>query len=239
MLESHESQLMAIAIGLYLLDCCLLLRRDEGLVIAGPRGTWRAKLSSEDHGWMGRYLYLANPLTPHRAIFKLRLSAFDLAGTSSTTWSALRSMLSPVVPFMCVTAFGLYGLVPLGLFTRLGSVCVLFGAILTYAGAIGAIWWLFRHRKAAGLTTARFAKLAFECIVCPPFNVNLVRRLTAAHLVNEPWPVAAQRLLSQAEWDHLITICAERIEAEVESEPEGSARAEALRAQLGQLRSTP
>ena len=53
MSPSYEVQLMAIAIGLYLFDNGYSYA-DEGILIAGARGTWQATSGSEDFLLMGR-----------------------------------------------------------------------------------------------------------------------------------------------------------------------------------------
>jgi hypothetical protein len=221
MSPSYEVQLMAIAIGLYLFDATVLLYADEGILIAGTRGKWQATSGSEDFLLMGRSVYVTNLLRPHVPTFRLtwRFDAPAEEG-SSTAWTDLvRSVRSPA-PFTIAAGVALYLLVPIGLFTRLGSPFVVISAALLYTNIILALCWLYPHRSAMNLSGKRFAALAFECIACPPFAVNLVRRVSLAQAIPEPFPAAARRLLDAGEWDRVRLRCAELIGEAIEAEPD-------------------
>jgi hypothetical protein len=81
----------------------------------------------------------------------------------------------------------------------------------------------------------RFFGFAFECLACPPFGVNMIRRITLADRVTEPLPVAGARLLDAAQWAGLQARCLERLdEADRIDAGDGAAR-QALEAQRSRL----
>ena len=236
---SYETQLMAIAIALYIFDSSLLLYANEGVLIAGPKGKWHAIQGSDEFMLMGRSLYVTNLLAPHQPAFRL-VWMFDEPNEKapSTEWPDWAGKLRSVAPFTIGAGAALYVLLPLGLFTRLGTPVVFAAVAALYLNIILALCWLYPQRSAIHLRGKQFAALVFECIACPPFAVNLVRRVSLAQTISEQFPVAAQRLLDADDWADVRTRCAPRIDDEIDAEPEGSQRAQALRAQRRRFQSS-
>lgn len=236
---SYEIQLMAIAIALYIFDSSLLLYANEGVLIAGPNGKWHAIQGSEEFMLLGRSVYVTNLLAPHRPAFRL-VWTFDQPDEkgSSTEWPDLAGKVRSVAPFTVGAAVALYVLLPLGFFTRLGTPFVFAALAALYLNIILAVCWLYPQRAAIHMHGKQFAALVFECIACPPFAVNLVRRVSLAQTISEEFLVAAQRLLDADAWADVRTRCVQQIDDEIEGEPEGSARVQALRNQRQRLQSS-
>lgn len=238
MTVSYELQLMAIAISLYIFDSSLLLYPHEGVLFLGPKGTWRSTPRGEEFLVMGRSLCVLNLFAPHRPVFRLVWRFDDPTVELVTTgWSDLASSLRSIAPFTVGAGVAWYVLLPLGLFTRLGTPFVLTAVALLYSHIILALCWLFVQRSTYQLRGTKFAALAFECIACPPFAVNLVRRVSLAQSICEPFPEAARRLLDSDAWAEVRAKCVERIAYEIEGEQEGSPRRELLRVQQQRLQS--
>jgi len=191
---------MALAVGLYLLDSALLLYADEGVLAAAGARRWRLGFGSAIL-LMGRGLYLPAPLAPHRPLFRLHWSVPRREGAAAPgDWTDRRVLLAPLAPLVWGVALGLFVLLPLGLYTRLGDAALIGALALIYASILAAIVWLVRARVRTGLSRLRLARLAFESLVCPPLALNLVRKLSAEPTVAEDLVCAARRLLSPEEW---------------------------------------
>ena len=241
MLASYEAQLMALAVGLYLFDCTLLLLPNEGLLIAGRKGSWQAAPRSEDFLVAGRSLHVMNLFTPHRPVFRLAWN-FDVPSAAAGTRRVSRQVaddISSVAPFTVTAGLSLYVLLPAGLFTPVAPTVALFAVVLLYVSIICGLWRLYFLNHASRPTGRSFATLAFECMACPPIGVNLVRRVSLAQRIDEEFPCAASRLLDADSWAQVQMKCAERIDYEIAGEENGSPRVEALmnrRRQFPQVR---
>jgi len=79
--------------------------------------------------------------------------------------------------------------------------------------------------------------MAFECLACPPFGVNVIRRIAQRLGVDEDYVLAAERLQA-ADWTSTKATCIERSRLALEEEPLDSERAlrlrEAMRVRFGE-----
>jgi hypothetical protein len=146
--------------------------------------------------------------------------------------------LARFAPFVCAAGVALFGLLPLALFTELGAGFTLAAIVLLYAINIAALlqlWWL---RGALKLSNLQVAQIVFECLVCPPFAVNLVRRLCMKLHHDEDFVTAATRLLLPADLDKAHAECLARVDEQIENEPEASTRLPMLQAGRGRFLSS-
>src|SRR5688500_11186871 len=88
---------------------------------------------------------------------------------------------------------------------------------------------LMRHdRHRVRLTSRQFSALAFELLLCAPFDVNVVRRLSLSMPVGEDFSLASARLLSP---ERLRAVQGEmllRLDDEIAAEAEDSERMRTL-----------
>jgi hypothetical protein len=229
-----EFALMAAVLALYLYDSALLLYGDEAVVSASGRGGWSVRFGSKIQ-LRGKDLFLPSPLFPHRPIWRLawRVRAGEPAG--DLQWTARRALFAPLAPMIWGMAGAFFVLLPLGLFSRLGDEMVLAAVAVLYFNILALIGWLAWKRASFGVTRRRLAALAFEALVCSPFALNLVRKVSAEMPVDENLIDAARRLLRPQEWSASRAEILQRIGAELDFEEEGSPRTRALEALRAEL----
>jgi len=225
---------MAIAILLYALDSTVLLYANEGILIAGRKSMWSATFGDGRLRFLGRSVCILSLFTPHKPAFRLgwKFGALaDLGPDATPVLLSAPNELRALAPFTIGAGLALYGLLPLGLFADLGLSFIAAAAAMLYLNIFAALCLLYRCRHTLDLSGKKFAALAFECIACPPFAVNLVRRVTLAQRVAEQFTSAAQRLLDADAWHEVQAICAMRLDEAIEAEPAGSMRATTLQQQ--------
>jgi hypothetical protein len=115
----------------------------------------------------------------------------------------LAESLAVLTPFVATAALALYVLLPLGLISPLGLGALVPALVLLYGSIAAALRLLYLRRAALALTRGQCAVLAFECLACPPFGVNLVRRIALAKRCAVRFPDAAVRLLEPPRWQAL------------------------------------
>ena len=216
--------LVGLVALLYIGDSALLLHRNEGVLIAARPGRWLVDFGSRDFRLTDKHVFIPNPLLPHRPLFRL---TWQLEGNSPDTaedWGAHREAVHLLAPFIWVIASGLFVLLPLGFFTRLGDPALVAALVLIYLGIIAALTWVWRNRLRFHLDRKQFAVLAFESLVCSPLALNLVRKLCARVPVREDLVSASRRLQTADEWAGTRSKLVERLDEAIEIEEEGSPR---------------
>jgi hypothetical protein len=223
-----ELTLMLMATGLYLYDSALLLYSNEGVVLAAGRKRWAVRFGCGLQ-IRGRNLFIPSPLLPHRPVFRLVWGAGG-AAAAERGWTERRALFEPLAPLVWGMLASIFVLLPLGLFTRLGEALVLAAVALLYLNILALLGWLALKRARFGVSRARLAALAFESLLCSPFALNLVRKISAAIPVDEDLVDAARRLQGADEWQASRRQIIERIDEQLDFEDEASKRTTALKA---------
>jgi len=226
-----EVWLMLLALALYVVDALLLLASNEAVLVRGWRRRWRAGFGA--HGWKlaAKEPYLPNPLTPHRPL--LRLSwAFDAEPPRATSAEPLTvpPEIDTFGPFTIVSLLCIFVGLPIGLFTGAGVAFTAGAVVLLYLNNLVALGLVFKRRGKLNLSQRQFALMAFECLACPPFSINLVRKLCARVPVEESFTSVARRTLPADELAVVNAQCLLRLEEQLAYAPEGGAQMQALQA---------
>lgn len=224
-----------MAVFFYLYDSTVLLYSNEAVLTCDTRRHWSAATGMAGFLLAGRTLCVLSPFTPHWPSFRLRWDFNSLAHAAQSQYMERAHELKVLVAPTLTAAAGLYVLLPLGLFTALGAYAVIPAVVLLYGSIIVSLILVRRRRILTTSGGTRFLALAFECIACPPFGVNMVRRATLGLGIAEPLPLAAVRLLDAAGWAKLRTLCVARIEDALQSVGAESAEGKSLQMQRQRL----
>jgi hypothetical protein len=214
---SSEVELFALVCVLYLYDCSVLLFANEALLTARPQRRWSLELGFYGFILAGRSLCILNPFTPQFPAFRL---SWDFlrpgSGVPDTRWSQQADRLRRLSVTTGISAVALLVLLPLGLFSPLRLYALVPALSLLYGSAIVGLVRLSSLRSELNLTGARYAGFIFECLACPPFAANMVRRIALQQRVPESLPAAGARLLSPEAWDRLRSRCKSLLDMELE-----------------------
>jgi len=233
---SYEIELLGLAVIFYLYDSSLLLYSNEGILTIDGARRWSAP-----PGWAGlilagRRLCMLNPFTPHHPAFRLRWN-FDTLEPAivDMSWSARAQELKALAPLTLTAGVALFVLLPVGLLSPLGALFVVPAVILLYASIGTALFQLHRRKMLASAGRKRFIGFAFECLACPPFGVNMIRRLGLAERIMEPLPLAGARLLVGERWRGLRDQCILRLDDALQVAADNPNELRALEAQRERL----
>jgi hypothetical protein len=232
-LPSHEVLLQLLVVGFYLQDSLQALAPNEAVLVRGWRGRWHAAFGQRGWKIAGRELLLPNPFTPHRPLFRL---AWRMEGSAEATQpKPARELTVPpdidrLRPFVIVAGLALFVLLPLGLFSRAGTLLAIAAVVLLYVNNLLALSLAYRWRDRLGVDKRRLVSMALECLACAPYGLNLVRRLCALTNPQEDFTQAARRLIPSEELQSAHAQCLARIEEQIDTEPEGSRRSAQLQA---------
>lgn len=152
--------------------------------------------------------------TPH-------LEAFDALRWFTSILGILQLMVFPSVMFLYQTDVSV-----ITVLTAIYTVIIL---------TLGVVWF---NTTTFGLTGKKFALLCFECLVCPPLAINLVRRFSLDMCKSVDLVEAAENLLSPEAWVSAKQKLGSRIEDQMSLEQEDSLRYVAMQTRLGLLSPT-
>ena len=232
---STEALIVLGLFGFHLYDALVLLHPREMVM----RCTAERTALSSPYPYLtirGRIPWLPNPLRPDRMLFRLSWSDEPRAieGRSLVEVRALATRLRPLGALTLVTgATMLIGLPVLALRFGIGPyfLYALIGVYLLIAAMLGLTW---RQRDALGLTTRDVLAIAFDALACPPFAINLMRKLGLRQtLAVDPLELAAAQL-PRAEASLLWRSIKRRLDDELlqTHDDDGAARLRALYAEL-------
>ena len=220
---------MLVAIGLYLYDSALLLHINEGVVTPRRGGGWRVRFGSRQVSFRGKELYMPSPFLPHRPGFRLLWDLPARSMEARSVWQARRDLFKPLVPLVWAMALALFVLLPLGLFSVLGDWILLVALITLYLGIAVALLWLATRRRQLGLSPRQLGILVFELLACPPFAVNVIRRVSVEMPLEADLMSVARQLQAAADWNETRGEFIARLDEQIDAEDEDSERSVLLR----------
>lgn len=222
-----EVLLLAGLLGLYLYDSARLLHANEGVLMASLGGRWSLHFGAQHFTLRGKEPFIPHPLLPHRPVFQLTWKQQVASGAAPRWTPPSFRPYKVLAPLVWLMALALFGLVPLGLFSRFGNVALAAGIVLFYAAALLALGFTWFQRRNLALTARQVGALAFESLTCPPFAINLVRHISWHTRPPEELITAGRRLLRSEDWNATLPIVIKRIDHAISWE-DGTPRAQAL-----------
>ena len=223
-MPSIQVLLPAGALALYLFDSAMLLYADE-VVATRARQGWRVT-----GGWdflvVGRRPYLLNPLAPHRIAIRQRWMAGDPEpdGEVVDTFPTLDRLLRPVKAIVLALLTLLIGVLPV-VSVRYGAGAVLLAVFASaYVLVVAALVLIHRRREALALSGQQFRSLALDSLACPPFAVNLVRKVSAGWTLPGGLLGYSRAHFGPAALQQVLAIVEQRTVERLRHEDEGSAK---------------
>jgi hypothetical protein len=235
MMMGTEGALMLLALVLYIFDSTLLLGSDAWVLEARRGGRWRARFGMQGWKLAGKEPLLPNPLTPWRALRRVQWRFEE--GLAPLQAQPQPEGITPPAALQFSAALLLlliFGALPMTLFAYPLLLLKVAVAAAIYAACAFTALLMWRARRQLSLQAADCAKLALECIACPPFAINIVRKLSlrspslgagpALRLASDQQAEAKRQMLARLQ---------ERIDFEAEESPR-MARLQAAAATLAE-----
>jgi hypothetical protein len=178
MFPSFELWILLGLIGFYLFDSAVLVFSNE-IVFFEKHGRWFVSLPKDRWRMMGKRLFIPNPFTPNYLMFIEAWSATErsLEGVlqdTSDLISAVKYLRLPVILLMILLIFVL----PLVIFKLGTGMTALIVLMLIYLVVMSMLFYIYTGREKLGLNKRQVLSIAFEAISCPPFAINLIRKIT-------------------------------------------------------------
>jgi hypothetical protein len=225
-------------VGFYMFDSAMLLYSNE-LAYVQINGRWSFVYPESRRQILGKNPYIPNLLSPDSPLFRVCWSV-SMSSEQHEGHEALQRFLGALNLLRHFTIV-LFALLIVGLPIVLFGFGTGFGFLMllgfVYITISGMLIQTYRQREELGLSIKAFAKLAFDSLVCAPFALNLVRKITVRRpLAGDPIKLAHQ-IFDDATFSRLVGVLCNRVDEELEFEDKESPRYEALKDYKNQLTS--
>ena len=177
-LPDAGTALLAGIVVFYLVDCVVLSYADEVIFVRAGR-RWVGRLA-DGAVWAGRSLSLPAWFSPGSPVLRVSWQAGAGAGDGATAPS-MQQLLKVVAPLRWhawLLALALFVGVPVAVLGYRGPLLLWTLLAVLYLPTAAAMGYLYRQRRVLGLSASQVAGIGFEVLACPPFALNLVRRVT-------------------------------------------------------------
>lgn len=203
---SFDIWLMVGVIGFYIADSLTLSFHNEFLLAASASRRWHYVPRTAELA--GKYLYVPHLFKPYQLLLKLKWHA-DMHGGQPGDELILPvrqlagSLLVLQMLVICL-ALQILLLFPLTIYLYgLGVLSLLLMALI-YSTILFAIAVVFFKRQQFNLSLSACTKLAFEVLACPPFAVNLLRKLGLSQSVSVDGLGLAECLLAADDYQQVL-----------------------------------
>jgi hypothetical protein len=222
--------------GFYLYDSAMLLYFNE-LTFVKSWGNWTFACPTSRWRIGGKTPYLPNPLTPGSPLFRLTWSTNDRPSFLDTD-EEITNFIKAIRPVGYFVTFLLGGMLvglPLVVF-RLGTGIWFYIALtVIYLTIIATLAWVYHKRESLGLSGKDLVSIAFDSIACPPFAINMVRKITLRYAFKlNPVEFALQHF-RKGQFCLLASAIQARLDEELELVDVDSPLGEALKAYRNRL----
>jgi len=240
---SAEAQILLAICIFYLYDAAVGLQAGEGLLRRTRSNSWRAQLATQGFELRRAYLLWPPVLQPHQPVYRLRWNPghIRLPDESPAVQELARHAASfaPFVLPLYLLALLLFGALPASFFVLHSETAQLVALALIYLSTLWLALLCVRHGR-LGHTEARTARsVAIQILLCPPFALNAVRKLSLACSPACDLPQAARQLAAPGDWQALAKAMHATIEEQIaelrDSDHADDAQQQRLQAALRQL----
>jgi hypothetical protein len=232
-MPSSETLLTFLFVFLYLYDSVLLLDSNEAILKSHGKDRWAVRFGSNKTTWNGKELYLC--LWPTQPLFRVTWELGGIGKSSPGPWTNQKSEFKRFVPLVWSLAALTFGLLPFALFGRRGDLIILLSFLLIYFNVLSIVLVLWFNRQKFGLSGKPLLAMSLDLLICPPFALNIIRRLSLRVPVQEDLIYAARRLQTPDAWELTKIELLGRLDDEIASEDEDTPRMAALMRQRTSL----
>lgn len=202
---SIQVQIVLAICLFYLYDAALLLKPEEGLLRPKRRG-WTGMLANQGFELRQNWLLWPPILLPHQPLYKLhwdttRIELSENAPLSTPLDTHAASFKVFALPLYLLAAL-LFIALPLSLLVLHSELAQLASLGLIYLCTAGLGLLTLRHGRLGHSPRALARSTAMQILLCPPFALNVVRKLSLAHAAQGDLLQNALALMSPPQWQH-------------------------------------
>jgi hypothetical protein len=236
---SAEVGLMLLVLSLYVYESSVLLFCNQAVLSPVRAKGWQVQFGLKHLSIRGKELCFAQILMPWRPLFVLtwrfensepsqQESKSEIEppeATTRATWQPpTATSYQILIPLVWWLSGATFIVLPLGLFTSLGDTAVLSAGGMLYLGILILLLVLWRYRSHFQLSKKEVLSLGFEYVICPPFALNIIRRLSLKIKIEDDLEPIAHSLQSPQAWLLTCDLMLERLDDQIAYETQDTTR---------------
>jgi hypothetical protein len=179
---SFEVLLVLGVFGLYCYDSLMLLNFNE-LIFIRFKKKWSYKFPILSFQLLRKFPFLPNLLTPNIALFQVFWPTCD-QDVNFKEFDIFIKSLIPVQVISVILLVLMFVCLPIVAFKYGSGTNLLIVFFVIYILIISILIYLFTQKNNLKLSNTKLVSVTFESIVCPPFALNIVRKISLNYPMN-------------------------------------------------------
>ncbi|KKW75972.1 hypothetical protein AAV96_15335 [Acinetobacter sp. AG1] len=195
-------------VGFYIYDSAQLYFYNEFNITKGIRPIFNFQHISKTLNCFNKYLVIPNLFLSHQLIFKC---AWKIKNISSPTHldsedniKIISKTLRPL-QFLNILLFWLtIGILPILIIFKFGYIALTITVSLIYLLNVFSIIFVITKRKVLQLSWSKVMQLLLDILLCPPFALNLLRKISLNYNIETEGTVLAAQILNTDNYQNLL-----------------------------------
>lgn len=227
-MASFETLLILGSLGFYLYDSSMLLYINEVTFTRGRR-FWYFSCPGNNWLFLGKRLYIPNPLTPEAPLFRLYWTESDQhRGNGEESLELFLLALVPLQYLMLTLFMFFFAWLPAVLFIYGSGPQLLWMFGIIYLNISVILYFIYRNKDVLGVSTRKYIMLLFESLACAPFALNILRKITLLQSPRRDPVEVGKELFKHEAFKEFVNIVIERVDEQLELMDPDSPRYSAL-----------
>jgi hypothetical protein len=220
---SSEALLIIGVIGFYIYDSLHLVFHNQ-IIFTETSKDWGAIFPGNRFRVGSKFIYLANVFMPFQSVFLFSWPAIEKS-PNKTQLNTLNKFLNSLIIFRILSV-----ILWLTLIIVLPPILLMYGTIFNlltlmaviYFTATLMVFFLWRLKKELNLSNKDFLSIAMDVLACPPFGINVVRKITLKQKLNFTPIEFAKKQLSKKSYLLFAHVFNEKLEDSIDACDDGS-----------------
>lgn len=194
--------------GFYLYDSARLYFFNEFNVTKGIRSSFKFQHITKSFSFLSKYLFIPNMFFSYQLIFrcawKIKQSIPSDQSTDVDSILLISKTLRPLQSTNILISLLTLVLLPLLLLLKLSYLPLAITIITIYILNISSLLFVILKRKSLQLSWAKIFQFFLDILLCPPFALNLLRKIGLNYHVQMEGIALAEKLLNPSDYQVLL-----------------------------------
>lgn len=195
-------------VGFYLYDSAQLYFYNEFSLYKGVSNTFQSATVSANLNIFSKYLVIPNSFLSYRLMFKCAWKIQDIQSSALVREieeiTCITKILKPLQYINMLLFILTLVLLPLVIALKLGYLLLAIILVAIYFLNLISITMVIFKRKPLKLSRTKILHLFLDSLLCPPFALNLLRKISLNYQIHSEGTLLAQALLSTEHYQNLI-----------------------------------
>lgn len=198
-------------VGFYLYDSAKLCFYNEFFILKGFSAKFKLQLQNNRLSILKKFLMIPSPFSPQYLCFIVRWQLTQTDQHNEVIQQEInhilhiQKILKPLQALIFLNALLMLILFPMALLSQWNYLYMAILIVLIYSINIISIGCVFLQRKNLCLSNLKFSHLVVDALLCPPFALNMLQKISLASDFKTDGIILAQHLLQAEDFQALIS----------------------------------